>query len=482
MTEVPLEQLEDASKKCIEDAEKALGDAANEEDLDAIKQRAEVWKRDLQKHLSDDSPYRIEALALENAESGRFKGPLIDAIRQELDDIEFFGNRIDKDEWTARCANADEDELEIIKKDLDSFWRQNLEEKTRSWMQSEIEEESKKLEKEIREHIDAVMRLNSIVINFGKGYLSDCSFNSLFEYNTNQLRKWASTFENDENIQKICELLGRMTARTVFKEVIDYQKSSHRVNIKDPDSKEELSGIELGNRIEDLLPSELGLLMDEDCEILFDLKYVENRLLCFSKDGYTQTDEERLMEIRRIEAENSAGPIIFCIDTSGSMMGEPERVAKAITLYIAMQAMSEGRDCYVISFSSNITAIDITPPKGIGDLLSFLGTSFYGGTDPLPALDHAIKMTGQVRYKKADIIMISDFIMAPNAFEPLREDIRRSKRRQCKYHSLVISDWTTADDSGVFDYSWKYSPTTGKVTDLIGIGRSIARRNRWMHA
>lgn len=467
-------KVEDAAKECIDFIKRLLGSDSSSDDITTVESRMDVWKSDIVKLLESKSPYKIEKVALENAKNPlSFENLSSEELIEEVHDIEYFGNDIDSEYWIDRCKQANFDELVSIKNGLNELWTRLFEEKQSSWSENTIEEEKKKVIDELEERAEAVIELNRTILSFGNGYLGDFAGDSLFSYDTSQLQQWAHTFENDENVRRICELLGRLTARSVFKSVKDYKSVSHKVQMKDINSKEELCGIELGSRLEDLLPSELGLLNDRDCEVLFDLKYVENRLLCFAKEGYTTTDEERLEEVRRMESENMGGPIIFCIDTSGSMYGEPERIAKAVTLYIAMKAVAENRSCYVINFSSEISAIDITPPNGIGELLSFMGTSFYGGTDPLPALNHAIDMTGVSKYKKADIIMISDFIMNPAGFGPLMDKIHRSKRRQCKYHSLIVSDYGQSDNSGVFDYSWKYSPKTGSIVDLLNMSNRV---------
>jgi len=39
-----------------------------------------------------------------------------------------------------------------------------------------------------------------------------------------------------------------------------------------------------------------------------------------------------------VELDESQGPMIICVDTSGSMSGSPETVAKAVTLFMASKA------------------------------------------------------------------------------------------------------------------------------------------------
>lgn len=57
-----------------------------------------------------------------------------------------------------------------------------------------------------------------------------------------------------------------------------------------------------------------------------------------------------------------SGPIILCLDTSGSMMGAREVVAKALALECMRQARTQKRACYLYSFSGAPTNIRRTGP------------------------------------------------------------------------------------------------------------------------
>lgn len=51
---------------------------------------------------------------------------------------------------------------------------------------------------------------------------------------------------------------------------------------------------------------------------------------------------------------------MLCIDTSGSMIGKQEMVAKSVALYMANTAVSQKHACYLINFSTNINSLDLT--------------------------------------------------------------------------------------------------------------------------
>lgn len=84
--------------------------------------------------------------------------------------------------------------------------------------------------------------------------------------------------------------------------------------------------------------------------------------------------------------------MFVCIDTSGSMNGAPETVAKAVALFMATKAKEQKRPCYLINFSTNIDTLDFSADVGMESLMRFLQMSFHGGTDVTPALEHALDM------------------------------------------------------------------------------------------
>ena len=53
-----------------------------------------------------------------------------------------------------------------------------------------------------------------------------------------------------------------------------------------------------------------------------------------------------------VEKKEPKGPIIVCVDTSGSMQGTPENIAKTVTFALSKIAIEEERKCYLISFST----------------------------------------------------------------------------------------------------------------------------------
>ena len=211
-----------------------------------------------------------------------------------------------------------------------------------------------------------------------------------------QILKHFNKIKNNEPLMKLCEMLGRLReARDeAFMEKIKEQTAySYTQSVPTKRTKEEICGVELGADLANLIPQEFSLLNDDDLEILFDLKLLEKRLFCFEKQGLV---EKQIKDVKEIEKQKpkeqkskdkNKGAIILCVDTSGSMSGEPEMVAKALTLFVASRARRKNRACYLINFSSDIKCEDLSE-HGWGERLnSFLRLSFGGGTDVGKALE-----------------------------------------------------------------------------------------------
>lgn len=156
--------------------------------------------------------------------------------------------------------------------------------------------------------------------------------------------------------------------------------------------------------------------------------------------------------------KDQKGPVIICVDTSGSMSGTPENIAKTVTFALSKIAMEEERKCYLISFSTGIETLDMSDFKS-GDALTrivqFLRMGFNGGTDASPALRHAVQMLQKDGYKNADVLMISDFVMG-SLPETLVKSIEEEKKKNTDFYSLVIGSSGNQGTIACFNHNWVY--------------------------
>lgn len=105
------------------------------------------------------------------------------------------------------------------------------------------------------------------------------------------------------------------------------------------------------------------------------------------------------------------GPVILCVDTSASMSGAPEQIAKAIVLEAMRAAAAGGRDCLLYAFSGPGDLCELELSRSVDGLLAgadFLARSFHGGTDVCEPLERALAALRTSRWRQADLLIASD--------------------------------------------------------------------------
>ena len=124
-------------------------------------------------------------------------------------------------------------------------------------------------------------------------------------------------------------------------------------------SQSDVEGVTLGDDLNSLLPVEYCYLTDEVLHPFFMQRYVEKRLQQFDSFSHEDTSNPS-PEKKKV---SSQGPYIICVDTSGSMREERERLAKSAVLAIARLTEATSRKCYVINFSEDIRTLLIRDLK-----------------------------------------------------------------------------------------------------------------------
>lgn len=308
------------------------------------------------------------------------------------------------------------------------------------------------------------------VFGYDTGLLFNLSLSNILKIDLEYIKILVNFIRDTKSIKELCDMLGRFVkSEESYKIEKIFRKETFHTKVIDVNSKEEIVGITYSRDINNILPQEKLLLSEGVLETLFGIKYFENRLLTFKKEGYTDySDEKTKEEYVKVIEEEKKGPIIICVDTSGSMSGIPETIAKAITLYLATRAMKQKRNCYLINFSTQLYTTDLTYPKTIDNLIEFLRISFNGGTDAIPALRHAVKMMNDENYKKSDLLFISDFVF--NDFTKEDYDlVKNQKENKNKFYSLIIGSTPMFSlKESFFDYNWVYDANTSSVKEITG--------------
>jgi uncharacterized protein with von Willebrand factor type A (vWA) domain len=444
------------------------------------------WQKTSERMLLQDSPVAGYAEKLAHWQQ-KFKLGELDENNSLIGDFQCFSQLVrlpfDKIFWQRQLVIEDksdkavEQDCLIAKQLLLNDWQKKLDEAQVAWQLEKLQLLRKAFLAQVEERLRLFESLYESLEDLGldPGIWLDLSVGELNLQDIEKFKRWAKYLAEDEGAQAICELLGKI--RQVAKsEQIERVKQSvtKEAPCVDINSKEEIVGLRLGKDIKYVLPSELALLSDPDTATLFDLRFLESRLLCFEMQGVSFPQEEHELEIEQmLEEDEKQGPMILCVDTSGSMQGEPEHIAKAMALFLASQARSQARPCFLINFSTAIETCELTGSEGLSSLINFLSKSFHGGTDVAPALDHALAVMKQESYKKADILVISDFIMGTLS-KSIMDAINSQRECGNSFNSLVIGDCFMAKRlKTYFNNEWVYNPRTSKIQELVQFGRNI---------
>ena len=259
----------------------------------------------------------------------------------------------------------------------------------------------------------------------------------------------------DEKLRYLLEMLGKKE-----------KKKNPEFDIADnyySPNKKDLLGIHLSNDLVRLLPSELSLVHNKYLRTYFHAKYIENRL-----STYLLSDRDEDYDTGDGNRENE-GPIILCIDTSSSMAGLPEKLAKASALYLLKEAEKQKREIYVIAFSADniLREFELAQSKdGIERALEFFKWNFYGGTDYINPMNRSIRLIEKGNYKKADILMISDGIVkVPKEFNDYMKRVK--DRLKFKVYSFIINSKNVENNFSdkVLYYEYKKSGNTYRGGD-----------------
>ena len=184
-----------------------------------------------------------------------------------------------------------------------------------------------------------------------------------------------------------------------------------------PDTPGEITGIRLSQRIEHMLASEAVMLRHPVLKRLWRARHAEARLLGWDMQAVL-TDWRVDPNARPVAQADAAppeplarGPIILCLDTSGSMHGAPEHIAKAVVIAALQAAHQAQRGCRLIAFGGPGELLEQDLGRGsdgLEALLSLMGQAFDGGTDVQTPIERAIELVHESRWRSADILLVSD--------------------------------------------------------------------------
>lgn len=290
----------------------------------------------------------------------------------------------------------------------------------------------------------------------GRGW--DLSQGVLAAQGWRDIVRYRQLLEQLPELRHVIEQLGRLrqAVGTQMRQTLDEQVLEP---LKRPQPEErprlaervpmETGGVMLSDDLTHQLPSELAMLGHPRLKWLWHARRAERRLLTYCHCGLQPQPEpvEQVVETQGPPQPQASslthGPIILCLDTSASMHGAPETIAKAVVLEGLRLAYRENRACHVYAFSGPGQLLghelDLTR-GGLLELLAFLRQSFHGGTDVVSPLLAALAKQQSAAWRNADILLLTDgrFPLQRAAFDR----IERLKQRQgLRLHGLLLGNW-----------------------------------------
>ena len=204
------------------------------------------------------------------------------------------------------------------------------------------------------------------------------------EFNKVPLRDQITLAEKiaaDKQLRDIAEWAGR------FKQIArEKQKNKLGESV-------ERREIAIGSNLERLLPYELGLLAHPVTKLDVRRRFIEGQTM-----QYDQLGQEVL----------GKGPVILCLDQSSSMSSYDSQ-SKGFALALISIARKQHRDFCLLTFSKQTKVFTYAKGKiKTSEMLMLARSYLNGGTNFTAALQEALEIINLSRFKKADIIFITD--------------------------------------------------------------------------
>ena len=243
-----------------------------------------------------------------------------------------------------------------------------------------------------------------------------------------------------KDLLKLAKLIGRSGS-------VDFKPSGHFPTA----AKSDITGITIGDNLSSLLPSETALLSCPATQPTFYHNYVEKRLQIFASASSGNAP-----------VTHQDGPVIICLDTSGSMRGEKVEIACNLTMAITIIAQRRKRDVLVVKYSDWHFLLKVTKlSRQREDLEKFLSSYQGCGNAENELFRWLFKdiLPNEKAFYTADILCITDFGWTPLNDYTIKL-IESFKRKGMIFYGLNVlgfEKWSFDSMTTVCDSLWKWS-------------------------
>lgn len=211
----------------------------------------------------------------------------------------------------------------------------------------------------------------------------------------------------------------------------------------------DIEGVTIGNDITSMLPNEMAQMVDDDLNGLFVYKFATRNLQNFRYKSAVMHPSHKL-QLRRARQK---GPMVVCLDTSGSMAGQPERISHALIVKLLQLALRQDRDFLLIAFSYMAKAFEVRQNRA--RLLDFFRKQASGDTDVTDMLEMCIDtLMSKPEYMSADVCLVSDYKM-PLANDVLMKRVMDLRERGTRFYGLQIGETSFKEWPRYFDRIWQ---------------------------
>lgn len=211
----------------------------------------------------------------------------------------------------------------------------------------------------------------------------------------------------------------------------------------------DIEGVTIGNDLTSMLPCEMAQMVDDDLNGLFVYKFTTRNLQNFRYKSAVMHPSHKL-QLRRARQK---GPMVVCLDTSGSMAGQPERISHALIVKLLQLALRQDRDFLLIAFSYMAKAFEVRQNRA--RLLDFFRKQASGDTDVTDMLEMCIDtLMSKPEYMSADVCLVSDYKM-PLANDVLMKRVMDLRERGTRFYGLQIGETSFKEWPRYFDRIWQ---------------------------
>ena len=270
-----------------------------------------------------------------------------------------------------------------------------------------------------------------------------------------QAQRIGQRLERMDGLRRFIDQVGRRAAVPEAPPAASPRTEQAPATLQEPDDErrlplpDEVDGVRRSRALARMTGAESAHLIHPGLRRLWRARFAEAQLLTYDDRSPAPRPQHRAPPLARshrpLPAPAGRGPLIVCLDTSGSMRGAPENVAKACVLQALRSARAGERACRLLAFGAQGELLEHdlgAGPSGLNALLDTMGQSFDGGTDVQTPLERAVACVRDEAWRQADVLVVSDgeFGVTPQALS----DLRAAKAELgLRVHGILIGDRET---------------------------------------